>query len=227
MRLILLGPRRGRARARRRSGWSENSASAALDRRHAARGGRGRHADRPQGQGVMESGAPGLRRHRRRHHPYRRRQYPDQQARRDRAAIHPWHRPGQGQEICEKVGSPSAASQLTDQEVLQIREMIDRDYMVEGDLRREVAMNIKRLMDLGCYRGLRHRKGLPVRGQRTHTNARTRKGPAKADRRQEEKSQSTERSRRARAAKGTTEWQRKHARPQTRTQEHRRPASRM
>ena len=71
-------------------------------------------------------------------------------------------------------------SQLTDQEVLQIREMIDRDYMVEGDLRREVAMNIKRLMDLGCYRGLRHRKGLPVRGQRTHTNARTRKGPAKA-----------------------------------------------
>jgi small subunit ribosomal protein S13 len=71
-------------------------------------------------------------------------------------------------------------SQLTDQEVLQIREMIDRDYVVEGDLRREVAMNIKRLMDLGCFRGLRHRKGLPVRGQRTHTNARTRKGPAKA-----------------------------------------------
>jgi small subunit ribosomal protein S13 len=70
-------------------------------------------------------------------------------------------------------------SQLTDAEVLQIREMIDRDYMVEGDLRREVSMNIKRLMDLGCYRGLRHRKGLPVRGQRTHTNARTRKGPAK------------------------------------------------
>ena len=70
-------------------------------------------------------------------------------------------------------------SQLTDAEVLQIRELIDRDYMVEGDLRREVSMNIKRLMDLGCYRGLRHRKGLPVRGQRTHTNARTRKGPAK------------------------------------------------
>jgi small subunit ribosomal protein S13 len=70
-------------------------------------------------------------------------------------------------------------SQLTDSEVLQIRELIDRDYMVEGDLRREVSMNIKRLMDLGCYRGLRHRKGLPVRGQRTHTNARTRKGPAK------------------------------------------------
>jgi small subunit ribosomal protein S13 len=70
-------------------------------------------------------------------------------------------------------------SQLTDAEVLQIREIIDRDYMVEGDLRRETAMNIKRLMDLGCYRGLRHRKGLPVRGQRTHTNARTRKGPAK------------------------------------------------
>jgi small subunit ribosomal protein S13 len=70
-------------------------------------------------------------------------------------------------------------NQLTDAEVLQIRETIDRDYHVEGDLRREVAMNIKRLMDLGCYRGLRHRKGLPVRGQRTHTNARTRKGPAK------------------------------------------------
>ena len=71
-------------------------------------------------------------------------------------------------------------SQLTDAEVLQIREMIDRDFTVEGDLRRETSMNIKRLMDLGCYRGLRHRKGLPVRGQRTHTNARTRKGPAKA-----------------------------------------------
>lgn len=71
-------------------------------------------------------------------------------------------------------------SQLTDAEVLQIREMIDREYTVEGDLRRETSMNIKRLMDLGCYRGLRHRKGLPVRGQRTHTNARTRKGPAKA-----------------------------------------------
>jgi len=85
-------------------------------------------------------------------------------------------------EIMEKVSIPQErrVSQLTDQEVLQIREMIDRDYMVEGDLRREVAMNIKRLMDLGCYRGLRHRRGLPVRGQRTHTNARTRKGPAKA-----------------------------------------------
>jgi small subunit ribosomal protein S13 len=71
-------------------------------------------------------------------------------------------------------------SQLTDAEVLQLRELIDRDYMVEGDLRRETAVNIKRLMDLGCYRGLRHRRGLPVRGQRTHTNARTRKGPAKA-----------------------------------------------
>ena len=85
-------------------------------------------------------------------------------------------------EICQKVGIPSdrRVSQLTDAEILQIRETIDRDYMVEGDLRREVSMNIKRLMDLGCYRGLRHRKGLPVRGQRTHTNARTRKGPAKA-----------------------------------------------
>lgn len=71
-------------------------------------------------------------------------------------------------------------SELTDQEILRIREMIDRDFKVEGDLRREVSMNIKRLMDLGCYRGLRHRKGLPVRGQRTHTNARTRKGKAVA-----------------------------------------------
>ena len=68
---------------------------------------------------------------------------------------------------------------LTDQEVLQIRETIDADHTVEGDLRRETAMNIKRLMDLACYRGLRHRRGLPVRGQRTHTNARTRKGKAK------------------------------------------------
>jgi len=85
-------------------------------------------------------------------------------------------------EIVGKANLPAErrVSQLTDAEVLQIREMIDRDYMVEGDLRRETAMNIKRLMDLGCYRGLRHRKGLPVRGQRTHTNARTRKGPAKA-----------------------------------------------
>ena len=85
-------------------------------------------------------------------------------------------------EIVEKVSLPAErrVAQLTDSEVLQIRELIDRDYMVEGDLRREVSMNIKRLMDLGCYRGLRHRKGLPVRGQRTHTNARTRKGPAKA-----------------------------------------------
>ena len=86
------------------------------------------------------------------------------------------------QEIMDKVRLPPErrVSQLTDQEILQIREVIDHDYVVEGDLRREVAMNIKRLMDLGCYRGLRHRKGLPVRGQRTHTNARTRKGPAKA-----------------------------------------------
>ena len=85
------------------------------------------------------------------------------------------------EEIMTKVGIPDErrVSQLTDQEVLQIREVIDRDYQVEGDLRRETAINIKRLMDLGCYRGLRHRRGLPVRGQRTHTNARTRKGPAK------------------------------------------------
>ena len=85
-------------------------------------------------------------------------------------------------EITGKLGIEPArrVNQLTDSEVLKIRETIDADFVVEGDLRREVAMNIKRLMDLGCYRGLRHRKGLPVRGQRTHTNARTRKGPAKA-----------------------------------------------
>jgi small subunit ribosomal protein S13 len=84
-------------------------------------------------------------------------------------------------DICTKVGIPDdrRVNQLTDAEILQIREAIDRDYTVEGDLRREVGQNIKRLMDLGCYRGLRHRKGLPVRGQRTHTNARTRKGPSK------------------------------------------------
>ena len=79
-----------------------------------------------------------------------------------------------------KIPADRRVSQLTDAEVLQIREMIDRDFLVEGDLRREVGMNIKRLMDLGCYRGLRHRRGLPVRGQRTHTNARTRKGPRRA-----------------------------------------------
>ncbi len=84
-------------------------------------------------------------------------------------------------EIMQKVNIAydRRVNELSDAEVLQIREVIDRDYVVEGDLRREVAMNIKRLMDLGCYRGLRHRRGLPVRGQRTHTNARTRKGPAK------------------------------------------------
>ena len=90
--------------------------------------------------------------------------------------------PAMAKEITEKVGAEPArrVNELSDAEILQIRETIDSDYMVEGDLRRETAMNIKRLMDLGCYRGLRHRRGLPVRGQRTHTNARTRKGPAKA-----------------------------------------------
>ena len=84
-------------------------------------------------------------------------------------------------EITTSLGIPvdRRVNQLTDDEVLKIRELIDRDFQVEGDLRRAVAMNIKRLMDLGCYRGLRHRRGLPVHGQRTHTNARTRKGPAK------------------------------------------------
>jgi len=90
--------------------------------------------------------------------------------------------PKLARDIVAKVGIPDArrVNELTDAEVMQIRETIDRDYQVEGDLRRETAMNIKRLMDLGCYRGLRHRRSLPVRGQRTHTNARTRKGPAKA-----------------------------------------------
>ncbi len=83
--------------------------------------------------------------------------------------------------ICTKIGIPTErrVNELTDDEIFRIREVIDADYKVEGDLRRDVAMNIKRLMDLGCYRGLRHRKGLPVHGQRTHTNARTRKGPAR------------------------------------------------
>jgi small subunit ribosomal protein S13 len=84
--------------------------------------------------------------------------------------------------ICEAVGIDDVrrVNELTDSDVLAIREHIDANYTVEGDLRRETQMNIKRLMDLGCYRGLRHRRNLPVRGQRTHTNARTRKGPAKA-----------------------------------------------
>jgi small subunit ribosomal protein S13 len=84
-------------------------------------------------------------------------------------------------EICQATGIDEArrVDSLTDAEVLAIREHIDANYVVEGDLRRETTMNIKRLMDLGCYRGLRHRRNLPVRGQRTHTNARTRKGPAK------------------------------------------------
>ncbi|MGE0846311.1 MAG: 30S ribosomal protein S13 [Flavobacteriaceae bacterium] len=85
-------------------------------------------------------------------------------------------------QVCEQVGIPAErrVNELSDADVLRIREVIDRDFMVEGDLRRDHAINVKRLMDLGCYRGLRHRRGLPVRGQRTHTNARTRKGPAKA-----------------------------------------------
>jgi small subunit ribosomal protein S13 len=89
--------------------------------------------------------------------------------------------PKSAQDIVQKIGIEDSrrVNQLTDAEVLQIRETIDREFTVEGDLRRETSMNIKRLMDLACYRGLRHRKGLPVRGQRTHTNARTRKGPAK------------------------------------------------
>jgi small subunit ribosomal protein S13 len=90
--------------------------------------------------------------------------------------------PHTAEQICEsvKIDRARRVNQLSDAEVLAIREFIDANLTVEGDLRRETSMNIKRLMDLGCYRGLRHRKGLPVRGQRTHTNARTRKGPAKA-----------------------------------------------
>jgi len=86
------------------------------------------------------------------------------------------------EQICEaiKIDRARRVNQLTDAEVLAIREFIDANFTVEGDLRRQTSMNVKRLMDLGCYRGLRHRKGLPTRGQRTHTNARTRKGPAKA-----------------------------------------------
>jgi small subunit ribosomal protein S13 len=86
------------------------------------------------------------------------------------------------EKICKKVGIPRERRvlDLTDDELSRIRDTIDKDFQVEGDLRRELSMNIKRLMDLGCYRGLRHRRGLPVRGQRTSTNARTRKGPAKA-----------------------------------------------
>ena len=84
-------------------------------------------------------------------------------------------------DICEKAGVDVGAKteQLSESELMKLREVIERDYQVEGDLRREVSQNIKMLMDIGCYRGLRHRRGLPVRGQRTHTNARTRKGPAK------------------------------------------------
>ncbi|MGA1180177.1 MAG: 30S ribosomal protein S13 [Marivivens sp.] len=90
--------------------------------------------------------------------------------------------PAVANEICEavKIDLSRRVNDLSDAEVLAIREYIDANLTVEGDLRREVSMNVKRLMDLGCYRGLRHRRNLPVRGQRTHTNARTRKGPAKA-----------------------------------------------
>ncbi|HEU0070127.1 MAG TPA: 30S ribosomal protein S13 [Alphaproteobacteria bacterium] len=89
--------------------------------------------------------------------------------------------PARAKDIIAKanISDTTRVNQLSDDDVIRVREIIDRDYNVEGDLRREVAMNIKRLMDLGCYRGLRHRKGLPVHGQRTHTNARTRKGPAR------------------------------------------------
>jgi small subunit ribosomal protein S13 len=88
---------------------------------------------------------------------------------------------GTAREICEKANVDRSAKTdvLSDGEVVRLREIIERDYKVEGDRRREVSQNIKMLMDIGCYRGLRHRRGLPVRGQRTHTNARTRKGPAK------------------------------------------------
>jgi len=90
--------------------------------------------------------------------------------------------PSSARDICEALSVDQArrVNELSDSEVMAIREHIDANYTVEGDLRRERQMNVKRLMDLGCYRGLRHRRNLPVHGQRTHTNARTRKGPAKA-----------------------------------------------
>jgi small subunit ribosomal protein S13 len=90
--------------------------------------------------------------------------------------------PTRSKEICGKadVETSTKTDHLSESEVIKLREIIEREYQVEGDLRREVSQNIKMLMDIGCYRGLRHRRGLPVRGQRTHTNARTRKGPAKA-----------------------------------------------
>jgi small subunit ribosomal protein S13 len=89
--------------------------------------------------------------------------------------------PAAARQICAHTGiSPrKQTEELTENEIKKIRELLEADYKVEGDLRREIQMNIKRLMDLGCYRGLRHRRGLPVNGQRTHTNARTRKGPRK------------------------------------------------
>lgn len=89
--------------------------------------------------------------------------------------------PKSSEDICEKLGVPAdrRVNELTEDEVIRIRETIDSEYTVEGDLRRERAMAIKRLMDMACYRGLRHRRNLPVRGQRTHTNARTRKGKAR------------------------------------------------
>ena len=88
--------------------------------------------------------------------------------------------PKRATDICKKasIEKSKRVNQLTEEEISKIRELVDNDYVVEGDLRREIAMNIKRFNDLGCYRGLRHRKKLPVRGQRTHTNARTRKGKA-------------------------------------------------
>ena len=89
--------------------------------------------------------------------------------------------PKSSKDICKKaeIAPNKVTDSLDDNELKRIREVLDAGYKVEGDLRREIQMNIKRLMDLGCYRGLRHRRGLPVRGQRTHTNARTRKGPRK------------------------------------------------
>jgi small subunit ribosomal protein S13 len=112
---------------------------------------------------------------------YCRGKHPHQQARDHRADLHSRHWSFKAKQIADKLGIDHSrrVQDLSDQEVLHIRETIDAEHTVEGDLRRETAMNIKRLMDLACYRGLRHRKGLPVRGQRTHTNARTRKGKAK------------------------------------------------
>ena len=126
--------------------------------------------------------AAGLEEHRSAYGTYRRRRHPPREAARDLAHLHLRHRahPGQGDLLDASTSIPSTrVRDLTDEEVARIRNYIDGQYKVEGDLRREVQQDIKRKMEIGCYQGIRHRRGLPVHGQRTHTNARTRKGPKK------------------------------------------------